>query len=550
MNKNIVSIFAGHDANISFYNSETGTYHIIEIERITKQRYCNMHSMSAYQQKVILENCRDIAVKFWNFKKFDLVIIACDGSIDPALLSSIFKTKNFAHVKGHHACHALSSFYQSPYEESIVISYDGGGDDGFFNIFKASRKNHSLIPLTTIKSDFGGGYLVAGMLIKEVAEKGNPATFAGKLMGLCAYGEPINNIISPLVEFFFNKNYRKLKTELFNFLSSQNKYPNPWLGTDFEKEALGIEKYSNEPLNPKYDSSILDGQLSYDFAASIQRAFEVAFFLILSDFRKDFNENLPICLTGGCALNVLINEKLSLINEVFVPPNPSDCGLSLGAIFAITKPTKRIEVAYSGVPLLDSEDLLKYVQDRKAKKVSIEKVAKLIKSGKIIGIAHNNSEVGPRALGNRSIVCDPSHKNMKDILNNKIKFREWYRPFAPFCKLEDASEYFDSKAFNNMQSMSFAPYVKKEFREKLPSITHIDGTARLQTVTEKNHKFFYQLLDEFSKISNTKVLLNTSFNIKGQPILTTIEDALKVLDETELDYVLIENYLFSKEKSI
>ena len=91
MNKNIVSIFAGHDANISFYNSETGTYHIIEIERITKQRYCNMHSMSAYQQKVILENCRDIAVKFWNFKKFDLVIIACDGSIDPALLSSIFK---------------------------------------------------------------------------------------------------------------------------------------------------------------------------------------------------------------------------------------------------------------------------------------------------------------------------------------------------------------------------------------------------------------------------------------------------------------------------
>ena len=171
-------------------------------------------------------------------------------------------------------------------------------------------------------------------------------------------------------------------------------------------------------------------------------------------------------------------------------------------------------------------------------KIDKKELAQLIKDGNIIGLVYGDSEVGPRALGNRSIVCDPNIKEMKDILNAKVKFREWYRPFAPFCKKEDASTYFDSNTFESYEYMSFAPRVKEEYIEKLPSITHVDNTARLQVVTEESHSHFYELLTEFGKISETNVLLNTSFNIRGYPILSTIEDALYVPHNTQMDYVV------------
>ena len=209
-------------------------------------------------------------------------------------------------------------------------------------------------------------------------------------------------------------------------------------------------------------------------------------------------------------------------------------------------PSRKIDITYKGLPLLDNEELPSYIDRYNAKKVTKFDIAKLIKDGKIVGLVYGDSEVGPRALGNRSIVCDPNITDMKDILNSKVKFREWYRPFAPFCKKEDAHLYFESPNFKNLEFMSYAPKVKDEYIKKLPSITHIDNTARLQTVTEKSHKHFYELLTEFGKMSETNVLLNTSFNIRGYPILSTIEDALYALQNTEMDYVIIEDYLFSK----
>jgi len=155
-------------------------------------------------------------------------------------------------------------------------------------------------------------------------------------------------------------------------------------------------------------------------------------------------------------------------------------------------------------------------------------------------LVYGDSEVGPRALGNRSIVCDPSIADMKDILNSKVKHRESYRPFAPFCKKEDAHKYFESRDFDNMECMSFAVKVKVD---TLPSITHVDGTARLQTVTKESHSHFYELLTEFGKISDTNVLLNTSFNTKGKPILSKISDAVKILDYVVIDDNLIINNL-------
>ena len=209
-------------------------------------------------------------------------------------------------------------------------------------------------------------------------------------------------------------------------------------------------------------------------------------------------------------------------------------------MFLYRKPTKGVDITYAGLPLLDREKL-----SLGGRKVNKKEIAELIKDGKILGLVYGDSEVGPRALGNRSIVCDPNIADMKDILNSKVKFREWYRPFAPFCKKEEAHNWFESRNFDNLEYMSYAPKVKVD---TLPAITHVDGTARLQTVTEESHPHFYELLTEFGKISETNVLLNTSFNIRGYPILSTIEDALYALNNTQMDYVVIEDYLFGKLK--
>ena len=286
-----------------------------------------------------------------------------------------------------------------------------------------------------------------------------------------------------------------------------------------------------------------EGQYGYDIAATAQEAFENAFFSVLDKYDTE----VPLIVTGGCALNVLVNEKIkSRYNrELYIPPNPHDGSLSLGHLFLYKKPDKQIDITYAGLPLLDRYNLQDYVDKYDAVRVNKKEIAQLIKDGKIIGLVYGDSEVGPRALGNRSIVCDPNIADMKDILNSKVKFREWYRPFAPFCKKEEAHKYFDSPNFENLEYMSYAPRVKVD---TLPSITHVDGTARLQTVTEKSHSHFYELLTEFGKISETNVLLNTSFNIRGYPILSTIDDALYALNNTDMDHVVIEDYLFTKRE--
>lgn len=523
MPKNLVSIFAGHDANITFYSGETDKYHIIELERITKKRYFRLHvDNSKSEVNKILEECLEIANNHWGIENdFEALLVNSDGWIKPkSILKKVFKTKKIMTIGTHHQSHAAAAFFQSPFSESLIISFDGGGDDGFFNIYLADRSKLEFIK--KIDADFGGGYLILASLIREVTEKStHQLSLAGKMMGLCAYGEVDQNLTETLSDFYINKRF----TDIINPLNLpfETKY-NPWAN----------------PLK----NWVFQGEAGYNLAATAQAGFESAFMKICTNLPK----NLPICVTGGAALNVLLNQTLkdSLPNDIYVPPNPSDCGLSLGHMFLYTKPQNRIDVSYSGVPLLDRNDLLSKVQELGAKLVSMKDVARLLKLGKIIGFVYGDSEVGPRALGNRSILCDPSYNNMKDTINQKVKFREWYRPFAPVCRIEDANKFFDSTNFKNMEYMSYAPRVKLEWQSRLSSITHIDGTARLQTVTESSNKILYELISEFSEISETAVLLNTSFNIRGLPILTTIEDALHVLNSTDLDGVVIENYLFEK----
>ena len=189
--KNLVSIFAGHDSNISFWNAETNKYYTIEIERLVKKRYFRLHEDNNHlEQSVILENCRDIAAKEWGIENdYEAVLISSDGYVqtDP---KAIFNTESVKTVASHHQTHAASAFYMSPFERALIVSYDGGGDDGHFNIYFAHEDG--IKHLEKIPSDFGGGYLLCGSLIREVAEKSrHQLALSGKLMGLCGYGNPI-----------------------------------------------------------------------------------------------------------------------------------------------------------------------------------------------------------------------------------------------------------------------------------------------------------------------------------------------------------------------
>jgi len=211
------------------------------------------------------------------------------------------------------------------------------------------------------------------------------------------------------------------------------------------------------------------------------------------------------------------------------------------------KPDKPSVLTYSGPYLNDKESLAEYVNycySATSSKVNLNKVVDNLIKGKILGIARERSEHGPRALGNRSILCNPSIKDMKDILNDKVKHRESYRPFAPVVRLEDLNKFFKWELPS--EHMNFSPLVRDEWREKLASITHIDNTARVQTVTKDQNNFLYDLLSLLDQKNGVGVLLNTSFNVAGKPILNSVKDAFSIFENSQMDNLLIENIYLEK----
>ena len=295
----------------------------------------------------------------------------------------------------------------------------------------------------------------------------------------------------------------------------------------------------------------MSGQIAYDVAATLQCAWENVFLNIVSTkVNIDIYKHLPICLTGGCALNILLNTRIKkeLDKRVFVGPVPNDSGLAVGMLLNHIKPTEPADVTYAGLPLLDINMLPEYINTSNyyVNSTDVYTVVKEIAEGKIIGIARGQSEVGPRGLGNRSIICNPMIKDMKDILNKKVKNREWYRPFAPMVRLQDVSKYFEWE--DESRWMTFAPVVREEWREKLPAITHIDNTARVQTVTREQNPYIYDLLTEMEVQTGVGVLLNTSFNVNGKPILTTVKDVFNILKNTQLDGAVIEKHFITKNR--
>ena len=522
-------------ANIAFYGSHNSAVAveengklitIIEVERFLSEKNAGYAQyLVSYTRPYLLKHILKYIEDEFGISEYDTCYYLNSDTLEGGTkvhYEKLIPAKEFKNSL-HHLSHAASGLYQSDYRDALIISFDGGGNDGFFNVYLAKDRNDIEL-LDKYNLDLGFPYMSFGDYLGDIRKEpalniGN-LVYSGKIMGLCSYGN-VNEDWLPHFE-----NYYRRKPDGLNYIQ--------FLGELGEQTGLVFDITNR-----------MTGQTAWDVARTSQTAFENVFMEMAQPFLDKY-PGLPLITVGGCALNILLNTKLQqeLDRPVFVPPNPNDCGIASGMILNHMKPEKGVDVTYAGIPILDKHTLMSHVEERRGVELQTDRLAMDLANGLIVGVVRGTSEHGPRALGNRSIICNPAYPDMKDILNAKVKNREWYRPFAPVCRLEDVEKYFNFEGESRW--MSFCPTVKEEWREKLVSITHVDATARVQTVTREQNPWLYDLIGEFEKYSGIGVLLNTSFNVNGKPILSRYTDALKVYDKTDMDCLVLSDYYFRK----
>jgi len=434
------------------------------------------------------------------------------NDIDPAKIHSV----------NHHLAHAYSVFYSSKFEKSAILIVDGRGSDRETqSLFIADKEEGIRLIESTDK--IGIGLLYAAVTIKI----GFAILQEGKTMGLAPYGQHVNKKF-----LTFPKEYKGVATD-YGSICIENSYD------------MTIE---HPPIVTFEDKARV--------AFEVQEECEAAM-LHLAQYAKDKTGLDNLCISGGVALNSVANYKVlqaGIFKDVFINPAASDTGISLGAALygfhtILNQPKKYTEISPYLGPTYDDAEIKKAIKKYSGFKLvdhgAFEVAAKMIADNKILGFVHGRSEMGPRALGNRSIIMSPLKAENKDILNARVKFREEFRPFAPSILREYAEDYYVID--RESPYMLFVPLVKEDKKDIIKAVTHVDGTGRLQTVTKEFNGKYYDLIESFYKAAGVPVLLNTSFNVAGEPIVESPEDAIKCFLKTDIDALLIEDYLLIKE---
>lgn len=443
----------------------------------------------------------------------------------------------------HHLSHAASSFFCSPFETSAIITIDGVGEwttlawgKGMGNKVELKQEIRFPHSLGLLYSAFTA---LAGFEVNEGEYK---------TMGLAPYGSPkyveeIYKLLDIASDGSFN-----IKLDYFAYHYSLKK-----IFTKKFEEIFGSPNRSPNKVIKYYA----------DIAASIQQVLEERIIKI-ADFVQTQTGSDNLSFAGGVALNSVANWKIlqkTKFRRIYIQPSAGDSGGALGAALwvyrtILNKKKKFImDHAYWGEEENEDEtEQLLREEKIKYKKVSNEtaltdEIANKLASGKVIGWVQDRFEWGPRALGHRSILADPRGKRMKDLVNRKIKFREGFRPFAPSICLEDAADYFEVGSKKHEYPFKFMLYVvpvKKEKRIALGAVTHEDGTARPQFVDKKTNPKYYQLIKSFGQITGIPVLLNTSFNLKGEPIVNTAKQALTTFFKSGIDTLVLGDFIVNK----
>lgn len=449
----------------------------------------------------------------------------------------------------HHMCHLASSYFTSGFQDAILVSYDGRGEEEtaivaighagqIETIHNTNYVPHSLgLVYSAITFYLGWKHHCDEGIVMGLASYGNPhATIPGQQ---CTYYEVFNEILK--------------ETGDYDFVVDQS-----WM-TYFKQRGSWVSNKFLEVFGPKREPKGDLTEHHKNIAAALQMRLED---IVINQLRRTQEKykisNLAI--SGGVGLNCSMNGKIlssGLFEQVFVPPASGDAGTAIGACYLAMQdhqPGKRMFPVknynfYLGSYFSDDEVLealdatqLKVNQPDDLDKLVAEKLA----NGKIVGWFQGQSEFGPRALGNRSILCRPYPAEMKDYLNDRVKFREPFRPFAPAVLWEHAHEYFQI----NQESphMLLAVQVVPEKYRQIPAVVHIDGSCRVQTVTLESNKRLYNLLQAFKTTTGIPVLLNTSFNIKGQPIVNTPSEAIRCYQTTKIDCLVMHDYFAEKDE--
>ena len=478
-----------------------------------------------------------------------------------------FKDENKMLFSEHHLSHAASAFYPSPFNEAVVLTADGVGEWATTTV--AVGKGNKLNMKKEIHFPHSLGLLYSAFTY-YTGFKVNSGEY--KLMGLAPYGEP--------------KYYNQIKDNLID-IKNDGSFR---LNQDFFNYATGLtmtnDKFHNlfgkKPRNSKEDKIT---QFHMDIAASIQKVTEDIMLSLAISLRQEFN--IPnLCLAGGVALNCVANGKIlkeKIFDNIWIQPAAGDAGGSLGAALAFwhieqnkerkISNTDDMQGSYLG-PQYSQQEVERKLNDLGAKfeilneENLINRVTEDLSKGNVIGWFQGRMEFGPRALGARSIIGDPRSPSMQKNLNLKIKYRESFRPFAPSVMREDLSDWFEMDCDspymlfvsdvvqNKRRSMTkdeeslFGIDKLNAKRSEIPAVTHVDYSARIQTVHKETNSKYYKLLSEFKKKTGCPVLVNTSFNVRGEPIVNTPEDAFNCFMGTELDVLAIGNCYLNKENQI
>ena len=448
-------------------------------------------------------------------------------------------------IINHQTAHAASTFYTSPFEKSVILTLDGSGDypqkSGSYHYGENTRLENMGAPDTLIGVfyDYMPDYLSLGPGL----------TKAGTLMGLSSYGEP-NEIAKTQWEDFIKPGitHDNSDTKYYYVMGSKLLGKPPYSYRYFVDEEK--ELYNKKPTGSKkytlLERKDVDKKIGMDAAASVQYIFEkivLKFVDELYEITKEYNGG-NLCLAGCSFLNCNVNYKIlkeSKFDNIYIYPAAGDDGLAVGGALYVAHHlanNKRIEYSNSEIVYTGG----KYEDNSIGVEYDKTVIAKMISESKIIAWYQGKSEFGPRALGNRSFIANPTDPNMKDILNSRVKFREWFRPFAPSVVEENAQDYFDIDVPSPF--MLYTCPVKK--KELVPAITHVDGTARVQTVNKKDNPKYYELIKEVEKFTGIPMVLNTSLNINGQPIVETIEEALELFEQSDIDGIVINDRMILK----
>jgi carbamoyltransferase len=475
-------------------------------------------------------------------------------------------------VVKHHVSHAASAFYPSPYEKSVVLTIDGVGewtttaigvgDGNILKLYEEIKYPHSIGLMYSAFTYFCGFKVNSGDY---------------KFMGLAPYGKPIYyNIIKEKIIDIRDDGSYCLNLEYFEYHK----------GRTMINEEKFYELFHSRRRKP--ESKITQREM--DIAASVQKITEEIIILLAHYAKKKYGEGIDnLCLAGGVALNCVANGKLQksgIFKNIWIQPAAGDSGGALGSAlytyYNYYKMERIVNKADSQKgsllgPEFSTEDILNYLEEYgypyhlyTDNKEKTKLVAKLLSQEKIIGILQGRMEFGPRALGNRSILADCRSPYMQSKINLKIKYRESFRPFAPVVLEEKQKEYFDLPCdspymlkVGNVQTSRRIPFeleqllyntegdmlkIVSEPRSDIPAVTHVDYSARIQTVDSLRNKELHDILLEYEKLTGCAVLVNTSFNVRGEPIVCTPKDSYECFMRTDIDVLIMENIVLYKEE--